>query len=194
MVLDTCAGVVPVYLTYMQRGPAGTMVLQTTCLQCALGAACMLKRFCGPQVDVLQACCGNAYRLSWFNPDKLKHDLPRECFTTDDLWIAGYLSAHGDIKKVCLSTPLCLSFLVCSLSAKQTEAHFPLRQAIIPKRLDPESPEWKAKEPKKWRLSTVNTNDMKDIKCINGVKRVYGNRSYVICALDAGSDDALWRR
>jgi len=40
--------------------------------------------------------------------------------------------------------------------------------------LDPDSPEWKANEPKKWRLSTVNTNDMKDMKCINGVKRVYG--------------------
>ncbi|ELR16659.1 uncharacterized protein ACA1_089060 [Acanthamoeba castellanii str. Neff] len=115
-------GVVPVYLTYMQRGPAGTMV------------------------DVLQACCGNAYRVSWFDSAKLKNDLPSECFTTDDLWIAGYLSAQGDIKK-----------------------------AIIPKRLDPDSPEWKANEPKKWRLSTVNTNDMKDMKCINGVKRVYGD-------------------
>jgi len=114
-------GVVPVYLTYMQRGPAGTMV------------------------DVLQACCGNAYRVSWFNSTELRDDLPPECFTTDDLWIAGYLSAHGDIKKV-----------------------------IIPKRLDPTSPEWKANDPKRWRLSTVNNNDMKDISCINGIRRVYG--------------------
>jgi hypothetical protein len=53
-------------------------------------------------------------------------------------------------------------------------------QAIIPKRLDPDSPEWKANEPKKWRLSTVNTNDMKDMKCINGVKRVYGTVAFFL--------------
>lgn len=64
----------------------------------------LLHSICSPaalwQVDVLQACCGNAYRVSWFNSTELRDDLPPECFTTDDLWIAGYLSAHGDIKKV----------------------------------------------------------------------------------------------
>ncbi len=98
-------GVVPVYLTYLQRGPAGTMV----CCCSRDHDSTLRKEMPGKQVshipervqvDVLQACCGNAYRVSWFNSAKLKNDLPPECFTTDDLWIAGYLSAQGDIKKV----------------------------------------------------------------------------------------------
>jgi len=114
-------GVVPVYVPFFMRGKAGT------------------------HVDVLQACCGNAYRRSFF-PDLLKlRQIPAGCFTTDDLWIAGYLATVSDIPRV-----------------------------IIPEREEPDQPPWKGLDMMQWRLSTINSKNMNDIKCINAVERTLG--------------------
>jgi len=113
-------GVVPVYIPYFFRGTTGTMI------------------------DVLQACCGNAYRRSFFDAEKLAK-IPEGCYTTDDLWIAGYLATQANVRRV-----------------------------IIPERQDPSQPDWKDSEPVQWRLSTVNSKSMKDIVCIDAVEKEYG--------------------
>ena len=104
-------GVTPVYIPYWQR-PTGVYV------------------------DILQACCGNAYRYlqkqiklfycyfifelcgrrSFFDEAELLK-YPKVCMTVDDVWISGYLATYASVPR-----------------------------AIISKRLDPDSPSWKSNE------------------------------------------------
>lgn len=58
----------------------------------------------GVYTDVLQGVCGNGYRRGFFNATDLSNP-PQECYTVDDLWIAGYLGTHG-VKRAILSTRL----------------------------------------------------------------------------------------
>eukprot|EP01087_Luapelamoeba_hula_P017633 TRINITY_DN5576_c0_g1_i1.p1 TRINITY_DN5576_c0_g1~~TRINITY_DN5576_c0_g1_i1.p1 ORF type:complete len:360 (+),score=23.43 TRINITY_DN5576_c0_g1_i1:1-1080(+) len=111
-------GVVPIYVPFFMRGGGGTYV------------------------DVLQACCGNAYRRGFFTSLPQLSKPPQDCWTTDDLWIAGYLAAFANVRRV-----------------------------IIPDRQEPDQPSWKATEPTQWRLSTVNSRNMNDIKCITAVEQ-----------------------
>lgn len=112
-------GVLPVYVPYFVRGG-------------------------GRHVDVLQACCGNAYRRSFFDLDDLTMS-PKQCFTTDDLWISGYLAAQG------------------------------IRKVLVNHRLDPDDPSWKSADTNKGsRLSSFNTRNHQDIKCIDAVEERFG--------------------
>lgn len=70
-----CSGVVPTYVPWALRGS-------------------------GRVVDVLQACCGNAYRRGWFSDLNLLSEPHKDCFTTDDIWIAGYLATKAKVKRV----------------------------------------------------------------------------------------------
>jgi hypothetical protein len=90
--------------------------------------------------------CGNAYRREYFdaNDEILNHDLgtpPEGCYTTDDIYIAGYLRAHANVRAV-----------------------------LIPnaRHLEPEEPMWKQQEGRKevgFRLSSYNLDAYSDQKC-----------------------------
>eukprot|EP00484_Ammonia_sp_Unknown_P018957 CAMPEP_0197026780 /NCGR_PEP_ID=MMETSP1384-20130603/6803_1 /TAXON_ID=29189 /ORGANISM="Ammonia sp." /LENGTH=249 /DNA_ID=CAMNT_0042455511 /DNA_START=272 /DNA_END=1018 /DNA_ORIENTATION=- len=69
-------GVVPVYVPWMNRFKGGT------------------------KVEVLQAVCGNGYRRSFFKNLSILGNPPKGCFTTDDLWISGYLKFHAKVPRV----------------------------------------------------------------------------------------------
>jgi len=119
-------GVVPVYLPWMLRGN-------------------------GRYIDVLQACCGNLYRRGFFGSDlKMLMDPPKECFTTDDLWIAANLAMH-EVPRVLTGGD----------------------------RLDPSTPLWKqTQEDKdiKNNLSEGNAKAGKDIGCIEAAERRFGKQ------------------
>lgn len=115
-------GVVPVYVAYWLRGQFGQ------------------------SVDILQAVCGNAYRRAFFDAEALAHN-PPGCFTTDDMWISGYLAMERGVGRM-----------------------------IIPQSgLDPVDTEWKAREGRSaFALSSVNTKNYQDIKCIADMEAKYG--------------------
>ncbi|ETO09740.1 hypothetical protein RFI_27636, partial [Reticulomyxa filosa] len=94
----------------------------------------------GREVEVLQAVCGNGYRRKFFNDLNVLANPPKECFTTDDLWISGYLQ----------------------FSNKQK-----IPRVLMKERLEPTNTEWKWREKGKWTLSSENSKNMQDIKCIN---------------------------
>ena len=96
----------------------------------------------GRYVDILQACCGNAYRRKFFKDLSLLADMPPICITVDDVWIAGYLAIQSEVKR-----------------------------AIISKRLDPDDPEWKveesrSKEASLLKLSGYNDANHVHAKCV----------------------------
>uniref|UniRef100_K3XB56 Glycosyltransferase 2-like domain-containing protein n=1 Tax=Globisporangium ultimum (strain ATCC 200006 / CBS 805.95 / DAOM BR144) TaxID=431595 RepID=K3XB56_GLOUD len=119
-------GVVPAYVPYFMR-PRG--------------------RF----VDILQACCGNAYRRGFFHDIEAFAEIPAVCVTVDDVWIAGYL---------------------------RTVEH--RRSAIISKRLDPEDPPWKIaeakSEAKKMTLSNYNHEKQIHYKCVQAIENKFKTR------------------
>lgn len=116
-------GVVPAYVPYFMRGTHGRTV------------------------DILQAVCGNAYRRGFFDATALEH-VPGACFTTDDMWISGYLAFEKDLPRY-----------------------------IIPQRgYDPVQTEWKARDTSPFSLSTVNSANNQDIKCIEGMEEKYGRQ------------------
>ncbi|GAB9464130.1 hypothetical protein Gpo141_00001571 [Globisporangium polare] len=119
-------GVVPAYVPYMMR-PTGRYV------------------------DILQACCGNAYRRGFFHDVEAFADIPQVCVTVDDVWIAGYL--------------------------RTVESR---RSAIISKRLDPEDPPWKKAEAaspaKKMTLSNYNHEHQIHFKCVEAIEQKFQKR------------------
>eukprot|EP01060_Flectonema_neradi_P034097 TRINITY_DN5889_c0_g3_i1.p1 TRINITY_DN5889_c0_g3~~TRINITY_DN5889_c0_g3_i1.p1 ORF type:complete len:322 (+),score=21.86 TRINITY_DN5889_c0_g3_i1:46-1011(+) len=120
--------VIPVYVPWIFRGAAGR------------------------QVEVLQAVCGNAYRRSMFQNLTALAQPPKPCFTTDDLWISGFLKFSKEV-----SHP----------------------RAIIPENIEPHSPEWKKREDASespFALSTINTAGMKDIGCIRAVEQTFNRK------------------
>lgn len=119
-------GVVPAYVPYMMR-PTGRYV------------------------DILQACCGNAYRRGFFRDVEAFADIPSVCVTVDDVWIAGYLRTVEN-----------------------------RRSAIISKRLDPADPAWKTQEAastaKKMTLSSYNHEHQIHYKCVQAIESKFHQR------------------
>ncbi|CEG44343.1 uncharacterized protein PHALS_00712 [Plasmopara halstedii] len=119
-------GVVPAYVPYFMR-PNG--------------------RF----VDILQACCGNAYRRGFFTDVKALADIPSVCVTVDDVWIAGYL--------------------------RMVEQR---RSALISKRLDPLDPHWKIIEAhsseSQMTLSRFNHEHQIHYKCVKAIEEKFQQR------------------
>ncbi|KAJ0391767.1 hypothetical protein ATCC90586_011407 [Pythium insidiosum] len=99
----------------------------------------------GRYVDVLQACCGNAYRRGFFHNLTELADMPSVCVTVDDVWIAGYL--------------------------RMVENR---RTALISKRLDPSDPSWKDIESQssasQLKLSAFNHENQVHHKCIQAME------------------------
>lgn len=99
----------------------------------------------GRYVDVLQACCGNAYRRRFFSDVSLLSDMPPVCTTVDDVWIAGYLAVHESIDR-----------------------------AVISKQVRPAIPDWKKEEKKSdnfnMRLSTYNHKFDIHLKCVEAIE------------------------
>lgn len=121
-------GVVPVYLPWWQRGN-------------------------GRYIDELQACCGNLYRRGFFAKDtdlKILMDPPKECFTTDDLWIAANLAMMHDVPRV----------LIGGSRAG----------------MDPVTPSWALNMKGRHRLSDLNVVAGKDIGCIEAAEKLFGKR------------------
>eukprot|EP01089_Gocevia_fonbrunei_P004677 TRINITY_DN14715_c0_g1_i1.p1 TRINITY_DN14715_c0_g1~~TRINITY_DN14715_c0_g1_i1.p1 ORF type:complete len:364 (-),score=38.18 TRINITY_DN14715_c0_g1_i1:201-1292(-) len=116
-------GVTPIYIPFLLRPPTGR------------------------KVEVLQACCGNLYRRKFFQHPEQLEDVPKNCFTTDDLWIAGFLATQTNVSRV-----------------------------VIPPRQDTSPPDWKSSDTEgfKWRLSNINTKGMMDIKCIDAIEDKFG--------------------
>lgn len=106
----------------------------------------------GRYVDILQACCGNAYRRGFFRDVEDLAKIPPVCVTVDDVWIAGYLRTKENRKT-----------------------------AIISKRLDPDDPDWKEEEAhvasaKKMKLSEYNHEKQVHYKCIQAIEERMGKR------------------
>lgn len=121
------AGVVPLYVPWSMRGEYGR------------------------ETDVLQACCGNAYRRRFFaDLPKLKDPHPK-CFTTDDLWIAGYLATVSHVKRVLI----------------------PGGWSMFDSP-EPATPEWKKYDEPSLQLSTLNTKEGADYACLRGVEQRLG--------------------
>ncbi|KAJ0405261.1 hypothetical protein P43SY_006946 [Pythium insidiosum] len=99
----------------------------------------------GRYVDVLQACCGNAYRRGFFRDLDALADIPPVCVTVDDVWIAGYLHLAED-----------------------------RRAAVISKRLDPSDPSWKTAEAQSsargMKLSEYNHEKQVHYKCMQAME------------------------
>jgi hypothetical protein len=133
MPVPTARGVIPVYVPWIMRSKDGRIV------------------------DVLQAVCGNAYRRGDFGAydDVLMRELgrpPRACYTTDDIYIAGYLRAHAQVQAV-----------------------------IIPdgRHLEPVEPSWKRHENDEavgFRLSSFNLDAYSDKKCQSALDMQWGRR------------------
>ncbi|DBA03845.1 TPA: hypothetical protein N0F65_005735 [Lagenidium giganteum] len=105
----------------------------------------------GRYVDILQACCGNAYRRRFFHDVEGLASIPSVCVTVDDVWIAGYL--------------------------RTVEGR---RSAIISKRLDPNDPPWKVEEAKsdarKMTLSSYNHEHQIHYKCVQAIESRFQKR------------------
>jgi len=109
----------------------------------------------GRVVDVLQACCGNVYRRAFFADLELLRTPHPKCFTTDDLWIAGYLATRAHVRRAVIGAEH------VSLSALNGD-------------LEPSSPPWKKSDPSEWQLSSHNSQRGVDMGCIRGVEERLG--------------------
>ena len=136
-------GVLPVYVPWAMRGTYGR------------------------EVDVLQAVCGNAYRRAMFpavgSADMERFQSPHvACFTTDDLWTAGWLALHHT-RRVLLPGGWSM-----------------LSQASM----EPSTADWKAALNEaerreggpggRWDLSAINKAPGVDMACIRGVEQTVG--------------------
>ncbi|CAH0477523.1 unnamed protein product [Peronospora belbahrii] len=105
----------------------------------------------GRYVDILQACCGNAYRRGFFTDVEALAEIPPICVTVDDVWIAGYL---------------------------RTVEH--KRSAVISKRLDPLDAAWKKKEAqsseRQMTLSSYNHEHQIHYKCVQALEHKFQRR------------------
>jgi hypothetical protein len=105
----------------------------------------------GRYVDILQACCGNAYRRGFFSDVEALADIPPVCVTVDDVWIAGYLR-----------------------TVEQRHS------ALISKRLDPADPEWKKEEARsterQMTLSSFNHEHQVHYKCVQALEEKFQRR------------------
>ena len=110
-----------------------------------------LMRPYGRYVDILQACCGNAYRRRYFSDLTTLENMPSVCVTVDDVWIAGVLAVQEKVDR-----------------------------AIISKRLDPYDPDWKIEEAKSaaagMKLSNFNDANEIHIKCVEAVESRFGQK------------------
>ena len=109
----------------------------------------------GRYSDELQAVCGIIYSVGQFvnerDPDlAILKSPPKQCFTTDDLWIAGILAVLHSVPRV----------LVGGSKAGMT----------------PVNSKWKASAERenKWDLSVDNSKPGKDMACINAVEARLG--------------------
>jgi hypothetical protein len=114
----------------------------------------LLRGQLGRRVDVLQACCGNVYRRSFFSDVELLRRPHKKCFTTDDLWIAAYLATRAHVKRVLINTPTAWSTAWGSI--------------------EPMSAPWKGTDPEKWQLSSFNGKEGVDMGCIRGAEEALG--------------------
>jgi hypothetical protein len=104
----------------------------------------------GRSVDVLQAACGIAYRRKFFdNLTALAHP-HKDCFTTDDMWISGYLATVANVPRYLTPGPF--------------YAHW---------RLEPDDANFLKKE-RLHRLSDTNKKVGKDWSCIIAVETQLG--------------------
>ncbi|CAH0486169.1 unnamed protein product [Peronospora farinosa] len=105
----------------------------------------------GRYVDILQACCGNAYRRGFFTDVEALAVIPPVCVTVDDVWIAGYL--------------------------RTVEQR---RSALISKRLDPLDPPWKKEEAhsseRQMTLSSYNHEHQVHYKCVQALEAKFQRR------------------
>uniref|UniRef100_M4BS43 Glycosyltransferase 2-like domain-containing protein n=1 Tax=Hyaloperonospora arabidopsidis (strain Emoy2) TaxID=559515 RepID=M4BS43_HYAAE len=105
----------------------------------------------GRYVDILQACCGNAYRRGFFSDVEALADVPPVCVTVDDVWIAGYL---------------------------RVVEH--RHSALISKRLDPSDPPWKKEEScssdRQMTLSSFNHEHQIHYKCVQALEAKFKRR------------------
>ncbi|RLN94535.1 hypothetical protein BBJ28_00006617 [Nothophytophthora sp. Chile5] len=105
----------------------------------------------GRYVDILQACCGNAYRRGFFHDVDALADIPAVCVTVDDVWIAGYL--------------------------RTVEQR---RSALVSKRLDPTDPPWKKEEARsaelQMTLSSYNHEHQVHYKCVQALEEKFHKR------------------
>lgn len=106
----------------------------------------------GRYVDILQACCGNAYRRGFFSDVEAFADIPSVCVTVDDVWIAGYLRTVEN-----------------------------RASAIISKRLDPIDPQWKkdessSAERRSMTLSSYNHEHRVHYKCVEAIEDKFQRR------------------
>lgn len=127
MPLYHSVGVVPAYVPYLMRPQ-------------------------GRYVDILQACCGNAYRRGFFSDVEAFADIPDICVTVDDVWIAGYLRTVENRVS-----------------------------AIISKRLDPVDPQWKkdeanSPERRSMTLSSFNHEHRVHYKCVEAIEDKFQRR------------------
>jgi hypothetical protein len=107
----------------------------------------------GRGVQVLQGVCGAAYRRKFFpDMDKLRAP-PKECFTTDDIWISGYLSSRG-IRRI--------------LTPGRLLAHF---NAFGQASDEPSTTPWMYTHERKNSLSSVNEVYGKDYACISAASK-----------------------
>lgn len=148
-------GVVPVYVPWMHRG-------------------------FGRVQKVLQACCGNAYYVGQFRNERDPHletlfNPPQECFTTDDLWIAGVQEMVHKVPRIVLGIPTNISWgswlrLILRFASPPWEggSHDPVK---IP--LDPADAKW-SQAPREWRLGSLNSKPGVDYGCIRAVERTFG--------------------
>lgn len=58
-----------------------------------------LRGDAGRKVDVLQACCGIAYRRRFFNVSLVER-IAANCSTTDDIWLSGYLATVANVSRI----------------------------------------------------------------------------------------------
>ena len=99
----------------------------------------------GRQVQVLQACCGVAYRRSFFHKQVIEK-IPASCWTTDDLWISGYLALSVNVSRI-----------------------------AVPEYLPGVSPPQKRRDPARLsRINNWLSGN--DRRCIRAVERVFGQK------------------
>lgn len=115
----------------------------------------------GREVDVMQACCGNAYRRGFFKHLDLLEEPPKQCFTTDDIWISGYLATVARVRRVII--PGATSSLTSLEPSQPVSLFFILRKLIINRQA------WKATDDKSLQLSTHNSQEGVDIGCIKAI-------------------------
>lgn len=110
----------------------------------------------GRGVQVLQGVCGAAYRRKFFPDLALLRAPAKECFTTDDIWISGYLNKQG-VRRI--------------LTPGRWLSHFSLFGAASD---EPSTTPWMFTHERKNSLSTVNHVYGKDYACFDAVARNLG--------------------